>query len=142
MKNLILRLFTKPKFEIPALPQEQIELLAQRIKPLVLFPKLGNKKYFIRPVDLWTTSFIWDPQPAQKAHGLEPLIAIQTLHTYGYHGLFKPTIAEVLAQIPKEYINQATAFEIINQPENILDLQATNEALEAGFHIAIVQLYR
>ena len=37
-----------------------------------------------------------NPKPTDKATGLKPLCTIKTYHTYGYHGLFKPSIAEVL----------------------------------------------
>ena len=56
-------------------------------------------------------AFTWDPKPTTRAAGLIKLDQIVTNHTYGYHGMFKPSIAEVLCQIPEKYLNDVVAFE-------------------------------
>lgn len=35
------------------------------------------------------------------------------LHGYGYYGLFKPSVGEVIRQIPKDLLEKVVAFEII-----------------------------
>lgn len=47
------------------------------------------------------TSFKWDPKFLGKVE-FTRLGSITTYHSYGYHMLFKPSIAEVLAQIVEQ----------------------------------------
>src|SRR6185295_13661391 len=60
----------------------------------------NGKLFNLKSVDLFDIAYTWDPQPTrppEKATGLHPLCEITTYHTYGYHGMFKPSIAEVIA---------------------------------------------
>lgn len=57
-----------------------------------------------------------------------------------YYGIFKPSIAEVLAQIPEELIEQTVAFETIG-PADADALNKERDALNAGFHVATTRLY-
>jgi hypothetical protein len=82
-----------------------------------------------------------DPKPAEEVKGLKPIRDIRTHHTYGYYGFFKPAIAEVLAQIPEDILEQVVAFEIIKWPQDADDLNKELEALNAGYHVAITRLY-
>lgn len=124
---------------IPEVVKERIQELAERIKPIVQFPREG--KCYIKPVDLFGIAYTWDPKSADKATGLKPLCDITTYHTYSYHGFFKPSIAEVLAQIPAEHLDKVVAFEIVENPETADDLNREREALNAGYHVATTRLY-
>lgn len=124
---------------IPKVSVEVITELAKRIKPVVLFEKKGI--CYIKPVDLFKVAFLWDTKPAKKATGLRALCEIITYHEFGYHGFFKPSIAEVLAQIPKEHLDKVTAFEIVDYPKDCDDLNKESEALNAGYHVAKTRLY-
>jgi hypothetical protein len=127
------------KIGIPSVPSEQITLLAERIKPVAEFNSKG--KCYIKPVDLFKIAYTWDPKPASKANGLKALCDITTYHAYGYYGCFKPSIAEVLAQIPQEHLEKVVAFEIVGSPQTCDDLNREQEALNAGFHVATTRLY-
>jgi hypothetical protein len=70
-----------------------------------------------------------------------PICQITTHHSWGHYSLFKPSIAEVLAQIPAEHLNQVVAFEIVVKPETAEDLNKDLEALNAGYHVATTRLY-
>jgi hypothetical protein len=61
------------------------------------------------------------------------------LHRYGYHGFFKPSIAEVLCQMPAGL--DADFFEVIG-PETAEDLNNELDALKAGFHVATTIFYK
>ena len=126
------------KVWIPKVSKEEIEKRSERIKPVV---KFDSNLSFIKPVDLFGIAYTWDPEPAGRAKGLKPLCDITTYHTYGYYGFFKPSIAEVLAQIPKEYLDKVVAFEIINSPGTADDLNRESAALNAGYHVATTRLY-
>ena len=96
---------------------EQLEKLVQHIKPVV---QHNGKLFYIKDVHPKKVAFTWSPKITEEAKGLEKLARIKTYHTYGYYGFFKPSIAEVLAQIPKRYIDLVKAFEIpvkLNDPE-------------------------
>jgi hypothetical protein len=96
-------------------------------------------------VDLFGIAYTWDPKPSrppEKAIGLKPLCDITTYHVYGYHGCFKPSIAEVLAQIPEEHVSsKVVAFEMVEMPETADDLNREHDALDAGYHVARTRLY-
>lgn len=123
---------------IPEMSKEDVANRAERIKPCYRF---GDVLKYIEPVDLYTTAFTWSPNPAENAEGLRPLNDITTYHSYGYYGFFKPSISEVLRQIPADIVDKVVAFEIIKSPENSDDLNANIEALNAGYHVATTRLY-
>ena len=127
------------KIWIPKVPKDRIKELAERIKPVVQFAHKGKR--YIKPVDLFGIAYTWDPKAASKAKDLKPLCDITTYHTYGYYGFFKPSIAEVLAQIPAEHLDKVVAFEIVDSPQGVNDLNRENEALNAGYHVATTTLY-
>jgi len=127
------------KIWIPEVSKQYIIELAERIKPVVQFA-FGGKCY-IKPVDLFKIAYTWDPVAADKATGLKLLCDITTYHTYGYHGFFKPSIAEVLAQIPAEHLDKVVAFEIVKSPNDVDDLNREQEALNARYHVATTRLY-
>ena len=125
------------KVWIPEVPKEQIVLLAKRIKPVYDF----GHKHYIKPVDLFSVAYTWEPKKAKRVVGLKALCDIRTYHGFGYHGFFKPSIAEVLAQIPAEHLSKVVAFEIVDCPKDADDLNKEKEALNAGYHVASTRLY-
>lgn len=124
---------------IPEISDDELFTLCTRIRTVVDFPKKG--KFFIKPVDPRNASFMWSPKPDKRAKDLKPLRVIRTYHTWSYYGFFKPSIAEVIAQIPKELLDQVVAFEIIKYPKTADDLNEESEALNAGYHVATTRLY-
>lgn len=127
------------KTYIPKVPDERVDELSKRIRPTVKFD--GELRY-IQPVNLHTIAYMWEPKAAEAATGLVPLRDITTYHSYSYYGFFKPSIGEVLKQIPDDLLEQVVAFEIIGSPENADDLNDEQEALNAGYHVATTRLYR
>ena len=94
--------------------RERVEELCRKIQPVISF---GKERYYIKKVDPEKIAFTWDPKKTKRARKLKPLKDITTYHTYGYYGMFKPSIAEVLAQIPEELLAATRAFEIVERPE-------------------------
>ena len=120
---------------IPLMPLEEIESRAERIKPII------NGKVVDCP-DLVSTAYTWDPKFKDEVlPELKVLQTICTYHGYGHYSLFKPSIAEVLAQIPDDLLQQVVAFEIVDRPETAEDLNKHLDALNAGFHVAYARLY-
>ena|SRR3989344_9104698 len=112
---------------------ERLEELAKRIKPVV---RCDGELYYIKDVDYRNIAFTWSSKLKKKAKGLEELARIRTYHEYGYPGFFKPSVAEVLAQIPKTKVSQTSAFEI---PVHITD---PDPELYGEYHKARTILYR
>lgn len=130
------------KVWIPEITDKELKRRARRIKPTVRFGKGTRERLrYIKPVNLRNVAYTWDPKPAEVAKGLSPLRVITTYHGYGAPSFFKPSVAEVLAAIPDDIIDQVVAFEIIKCPETVDDLNREPEALNAGYHVAITRLY-
>lgn len=124
---------------IPEISDDRLTELAARIKPLARFVEVGNKLmdaelaedenelgelYLIEPCDLRVVGFNTDPRPAGKAPQLRQVGVIKTFHTSS--SLFNPSIAEVLAQIPEEYIDSVTHFETVRdfpQPQKHVGME-------------------
>lgn len=115
---------------IPEISDAKLEELYKRIKPVV---KRKGKLYYIKDEDPRKVAFTWDPKLKNKAKKLEKLCNITTYHTYGYYGFFKPSIAEVIAQIPKYYLDKTVAF------ETLTDL--TVENIVGDYHVTTTTLY-
>jgi hypothetical protein len=122
---------------IPRISPERMQSLASRISPLI---RLDGALRHIRPTSI-DVAFLWNPQAADEAEELEPLREIRTYHSFAYHAFFKPSIAEVLAQVPGDIEDHVTAFEIIAWPENADELNKELQALQDGFHVACTRFY-
>lgn len=108
---------------IPKISDERLEELMKQMQPVVRFARLYNEHgtkelqrekrgdlYYIRPVHPRNQTFVFDPKPTKRAYGLKPFKTIETYHMTG--GFFhKPSIAEVIAQIPEDCLERVVAFE-------------------------------
>lgn len=92
------------------------------------------------PADLRRIAYTWDPKFGDVITDIEPAKTVKTLHAYGYYGMFKPSIAEVLAQAPGD-LHEYVAFSI-QGPETSADLNRFPACLNAGYHVAEVTYYR
>ena len=132
---------------IPKISKEELIARYKRIKPIVEFE---GKKYFLREfstAELTGKSYIWNISEDKREHvdmkKFIPLVNsdFECLHSYGYYGVFKPSIGEVLAQIPKIDADFVDAFEIIEQPEVLEDFNKYRIQFDNGFHVSKVRLY-
>lgn len=132
---------------IPEISNEELLERYKRIKPIV---EIEGTKYFLRDFkedELRNISFIWnakeekkEPVDVQKIKPIENR-DFKCIHKYGYYGLFKPSIAEVLAQIPERDLQLVCAFEIIESPENTRDFAKHQIEFDNGYHVSKVRLY-
>jgi hypothetical protein len=152
------------RISIPKVPEKTIRELAKRIRPVMRFarvtPQMGKKDdevrlklnrkgklvlddrgsfYYLKPVSLFTTAFTWPgvPKADVRAPRLQQLRTITTYHTWAYYGFFKPTISEVLAQIPADILDQVIAFEL----EPPADPLEPWNIVQAGHHVAQTTFY-
>lgn len=107
------------------------------IRPVV---RREGDLFFIAKVDPFRTAFTWAPKLEDKAEGLVAVATIKTLHRYAYYGFFKPSVGEVLCQIPEELRSTVVAFET-EGPQTADDLNKDLAALDAGFQVAETILY-
>ena len=130
------------KFEIPKMSSEEIARWYATIKPIV-----GHDTYLreLSVKELTDVAYTWLTKPTDYADKvdftkLSVLEDRKMLHGWGYYGNFKPSVGEVIRQIPKEYLEKVVAFEII---DGAIAMNSTfNDELNAGFHVSIVRLYQ
>ena len=134
------------KLEIPEIDDKRLKELYQLLKPIVT---LDEMKYLLREFtlqELRNQSYIWncheDKRDVVDPNKLETVDDFLCLHTWGYYGLFKPSIAEVLSQAPESVIEQANTFEIIESPETREDVFKYKEVIDNGFHLSKVRAYK
>lgn len=131
--EVVVKFFTEM---IPLLTEEELHRRAAKIRPMI------NGK-FVEPGNIIDSCYTWDPKyTGASSAGLIPLVHILTYHSFGYHGVFKPSAAEVLACISERFLPHTVAFEIIGPPVNSEDLNRQQEYLNAGFHQALTALFR
>lgn len=134
------------KLEIPEIDDKRLKELYQLLKPIVTIDEM---KYLLREFtlqELRNQSYIWnrheDKRDVVDPNKLETVDDFLCLHTWGYYGLFKPSIAEVLSQAPENVIEQANTFEIIESPVTREDVFKYKEVIDNGFHLSKVRAYK
>lgn len=135
------------KIEIPKMSEGTIEKWYSTIKPIV---HEGNKFTFLRELssqEISGSAYTWFNDPEDYAEDvdfskLSFLADVKMLHGYGYYGLFKPSVGEVIRQIPEDMLEKAVAFEIIYSPVTAADFEQFRTEFDAGFHVSIVRLYK
>ena len=134
------------KLVIPEISDSRLIELYKTLKPIV---EIDEMKYFLREFtlhELRRTSYIWsereDKTEQVDLSRLESIDEFPCLHTCGYYGLFKPSIAEVLAQMPENLIGTANTFEIVESPETREDVFRYPEVVNNGFHLSKVKAYK
>ena len=126
-------------FSIPAISDE---LLAELCKKIVPVTEVDGQLFYVEDVDPRTIAFTWDPKVKSPAIELNELVTLRTLHSYGAPSLFKPSIAEVLAQIPAAYLDVIVAFKTKPNETNVNYWpEADKLALNWGYHLGYTTLY-
>lgn len=133
---------------IPEITDEKLRERYKHIKPIV---DIDGKKYLLRVYteeQLRNMSYLWNMQTdKRKEIDINEYIALEEydfecLHKYGYYMFFKPSIAEVLAQIPSDLSEIVDLFEIIDEPKTAEDFCKNKIVFDNGYHISKVRLYR
>ncbi len=101
---------------IPEMSSERVDELLRCIRPFVRSQRGVLHNFNVEGHDPVGQSFTWYRYArlgdAVDMSTLEVLQEIRTYHTTGYATLFKPSIQEVLAQIPTELLERVVGFEI------------------------------
>lgn len=135
-------------FSIPPISDEELMRRYLKTKPVV---NIDGTKYWLRNYtlsELKSISYIWYARTDKYEPVGESLSScthydFKCLHTYGFPGFFKPSISEILAQIPEDVFENYSidAFEIIDSPATTGDFNKYRKELNQGFHVSIVRLY-
>lgn len=133
------------KFQIPEMSTEEIAKWYTTIKPIV---RENGIPYYCRKLsirELTCTAYTYDKEYTDydecvDYNKLSVIADIKMLHTYNYYGFFKPTVGEVIRQIPKGMLKEVVAFEMLAGPIGINSIY--RKELNAGFHVSVVRLYR
>ena len=147
--------------KIPEISDRQLNKMLKVIKPVVRFEledwetgkikldKEGEPKrastgttwwglFDIEPVDPRGIAYTWEPKPVGKwRHDISCFDIIRTYHRCGHPSLFKPSIAEVLAQIPKDIVDKTIAFEILNHH----DMDSSHCVSDGNYHAVLTRLF-
>lgn len=126
------------KFSIPKMSMDDVIALSDSMRPVCRYR--GQLMWLEKVNDLFRISYLWNVV-MEGVVGDDELVEvgrIKTLHSYGHPSLFKPSVAEVMAQIPKEYHGKATAYELVI-PKYFHDPDSPE--FQQGFHVAEVILY-
>ena len=135
---------------IPIISDEELMKRYEHIKPVI---KVDGKLHYFREFtlkELRGISYLWNRnEDVREEVGEDELEALEgrdfvCLHMYGYYGLFKPSVGEVLSQINEYDLPLVKAFEIIESPETAEDFYKdsfTSIAFENGYHVSTVRLY-
>lgn len=135
---------------IPIISDDELMKRYKQIKPVIT---LNGKLHYFREFTLEEIrefSYLWNrDKDVREEVGEDELEVLEgkdfsCLHLYGYYGLFKPSIGEVLSQINNKDLPFVKAFEIIESPKTARDFHKdkfTSIAFSKGYHVSTVRLY-
>lgn len=131
------------------IPKIDDEVLTQRYsisKPIV---QRNGSTYSLldEPLEsLRDSSYIWNLDKLildkMNKEELLELKSFLCLHSYGYYGCFKPSIAEILSQMPEELQENSNYFEITDSPSTTSDFNQFQEAFNEGYHVSKITTYK
>ena len=103
--------------DIPQISDDDLGDLYARIKPVKAMVVDGKHLlHHLEPVDIHRKSFNVDPVWGNPVEGpLYEYARIETYHRTGYAAMFKPSVEEVLAQVPKHLRNEVDFFETLDE---------------------------
>ena len=132
--------------KIPRINDNKLLELYNKIKPIVT---IKEQKYLLKEfelLDLRGISYLENINKNKKSiidiNRLEIIDDFLCLHTYAYSTIFKPSIAEVLAQYPNELIDKSNLFEIIEKPITLDDITKYRQFFDCGYHLSKVRAYK
>ena len=98
---------------IPVIDDAELKRLVSLFTPLF---RRDDVVYRLEIPDLRLVAFTWDPKFLEPVD-FSPVTTLKTHHGCSYYGFFKPSIAEVLAQIPDDIPKGVNAFYIDMEAE-------------------------
>ena len=132
------------QFIIPEMSIEEIVKWYKTIKPIVCYN--GDLRFLreLSPDELIQTSYVYIKDYGDKVDlsTIGVLADVKMLHHYMTPSCFKPSVGEILCQIPEELRNATVAFEIIYSPYGKPDFEIFKDEFNQHYHVSIVRLYQ
>lgn len=128
--------FTTQKIILPQISDEELLERYNQIKPVFSEEKLYwyLRRYSLEQIR--NQSYLWNAHKDKEEQfdmaNAETIAEFSCYHTYGYYGMFKPSIAEVLQQFPDFALKDANAFYMYDSPDDMADLRQQWNIIEAG----------
>jgi len=133
------------KIEIPFMSDNEIANYYKTIKPIKRFNSIPFYLRELTDKELTEICYTWIEKDSKftevDINQLSVLKELNILHKYCIYGIFKPSVGEVISQIPKELLNQVVAFEIIKHSGNVTDFGLYCEEFNDDFQVSTVRLY-
>lgn len=128
---------------IPFMENAEIMRYYERIKPIV--PRSQGDSYLTELNEHAVTSYAFnkieegeETEVLVDYSELATLADVKMIHGWGYHIYFKPSVAEVIRQIPKDLLDKTVAFTLIWGSTTSL----FKEEFDAGYHPSIIRLFK
>ena len=135
------------QYSIPEMTTEELVKWYQKIKPIACYK--GDLRFVreLSPEELTNISYVWFNKPEDYSEKVDLssfsiFTDVKMLHTFSYHGFFKPSVGEILSQIPEEMRPLTDAFEIIYSPSGWPDFNIFKDEFDQNYHVSIVRLYQ
>ena len=77
-----------------------------------------------------------------EPYSLSEITCVEMLHRYCRSEVVNPTIAEILSQIPDEYLEKTIAYEVVEYAKFAADFLKHKDEFDDGFHVSKVVLYK
>lgn len=112
--------FARIRYHFPKPTQEEVIEFLEKVKPVI---RVRGRLFYmhVNQNGLFDEAYTWEPKLAQETGDIYPMAVVQTLVTWSYYGLFKPTLAEVYQCFPVAYLKHTHAFELVG-PDVARDL--------------------
>ncbi|MEE9215735.1 MAG: hypothetical protein V3U54_13350 [Thermodesulfobacteriota bacterium] len=91
---------------------------------------------YIEPVDHWRIAYTWEPKPVTFANNITPYDYFIGKSHYGAPSLFKPSIGEVLENMPEHLKVESIAFEIDPHDKSVWNCSID------GYHTFLVRVFK
>ncbi len=114
------------------LSKERALSLAHKVRPIMSKSDTGEfefcygqlprgEKFWVDTGGIYFRSYPFENMPITRAEGLQLIGEITTYHHGGIDNSLKPSVFEVLYQIPEEFMEQTVAFELYSEQEKAQD---------------------
>ena len=130
---------------VPQIDDEELAYMYKLLKPIV---NVEGAKYLLKEytlAELRNQSYLWnaseDKREKVDSEKLKVIQEFLCLHTFGYPTLFKPSIAEVLSQMPMISTMDADYFEIVESPKDQYDVFRYKDLADKHLHLSMVRTY-
>lgn len=121
---------------VPEISDERLAELMKHFTPLVME---GDSLHTFDIPHLRNTAFTWSPKNMVKVEKRFHIIkTIHTNHGCGYHGFFKPSIAEVLAHVQGDDLTDSYGDHFYIDP-GYIDIYKSGSAQRATTHFGVFE---